>query len=929
MFSALNKFSRSSRSAVAVAVTLLLLACSASSPEELLASAKGYMAKGDYSAAVIQLKNALQHAPNMGEARLLLGEALLKARDLPSAEKELRRANELKQPDEKVLPLLAQAMSEQGRDEALITEFGDRNLDDRRAQASFQTLLGDAYLRNNERAQADKAFKAARAAQSDHPPALLGQARLMALDGKLDEALAQADAIIAAAPKLAVAYGFKSDLLLAKGDGEGSRKALEAAIKSDPDYLPARLALIALMTDKREFDAAQKLIDGARKVAPRDLRVTQLEASLAFHKGELDKARQHLQQVLKFLPEYVPALALAGAVELRDKKLPAAEIHLSKAIAREPNHAGARQMLVQTYLQSGQPVKAKEVLQPLVEKDAPTNARLQLLAGETFLANGDVRRATSFFEEAAKADGQEVAARTRLGQIALATGRNEEGLKELEAASAMDAGAYQADLALIANHLRRNEVDKAMIAVKSLEKKQPKNPLTFQMYGLVNLAKRDTEGARKSFEKALELQPNYLPAAYNLAQLDLLAKKPDDARKRYEAMIAKEPNNDRLYAALAELLVRMGSPKEAGPILQRGVGANPQSVDARLALINFHLGAGDPKAAIVAAREAVAALSSDPRILEAAARAQEAAGEMNQAIETYNRLAAQQPTSVQPLLRLANLYLRQNETDRAIDTLRRAQRLAPKDVGVVPQIVQVYLAANRADDALKEVHDLQKRHPKLATAHALEGEIYVAQKKFAQAEQAFREALKLEPKADVVAVRLHELLSATGKAAEADSFAKKWIAGNPKDATMRLYLAERELRAKNLKAAAAHYQAAIAINENNALALNNLAWIGGEVGDPKALSYAERAVAIAPASAAILDTYGTLLVKKGEIEKGLQVLERAQKLSPARNDLRLNYAKALLAAGKKADARKELEALRDSKQPFQGKDEIPDLLKRL
>ena len=86
-------------------LTAVLVACGQPSPEKLLASAKEYLAKGDRDAAVIELKGLLQQAPANGEARQLLGEALFEADDFPSAEKELLRALELKQPHEKVVPL--------------------------------------------------------------------------------------------------------------------------------------------------------------------------------------------------------------------------------------------------------------------------------------------------------------------------------------------------------------------------------------------------------------------------------------------------------------------------------------------------------------------------------------------------------------------------------------------------------------------------------------------------------------------------------------------------------------------------------------------------------------------------------------------------------------------------------------------------------
>jgi Tfp pilus assembly protein PilF len=113
------------------------------------------------------------------------------------------------------------------------------------------------------------------------------------------------------------------------------------------------------------------------------------------------------------------------------------------------------------------------------------------------------------------------------------------------------------------------------------------------------------------------------------------------------------------------------------------------------------------------------------------------------------------------------------------------------------------------------------------------------------------------------------------------------------------------------------------------VALNNLAWVAGELGDPKAIGYAERALQIAPESGAVLDTYGVLLVRKGDVDKGVEMLGRAVRLAPNRPEIRLNYAKALIKQGRKADARKELTVLQESKAEFRGKAEVAELLKGL
>ena len=173
------------------------------------------------------------------------------------------------------------------------------------------------------------------------------------------------------------------------------------------------------------------------------------------------------------------------------------------------------------------------------------------------------------------------------------------------------------------------------------------------------------------------------------------------------------------------------------------------------------------------------------------------------------------------------------------------------------------------------------------------------------------------------------MLVASGKKAEADAAARKWMADHPNDTAYRMYLAEQALRSRDFKGAVAHYQVVVTQQPENVAALNNLAWAAGQLGDPKAIGYAERALKLAPDSPLVLDTIGVLLVTSGDANKGLEYLTRAVALAPDRNDIRLNYAKALMKAGKPEQARKELTQLEGVAQDFSGKAEIPALLKQL
>jgi len=915
--------------ALAVISMLLLPACSKESPNELIASARTYEAKGEHKAAIIQLRNALQQRPADGEARLLLGRASLNVGDSVGAQRELRKALEYGQPADIVLPLLARAMLEQGEADKLVAELGGRKLTVPDAEAALRATVGQAQLQLGKLSDATASFNAAAALKRDYPPAQLGLARLLAADSKIDDASRLIDAVIQAHPKAAEAYALQADVRFSRGDRAGAKRSLEQAVAADGSFMPARYALIQLLINEKQFDAATVQLDGARSVRS-DLRTQYFDAVIALGKNDLVKARDTAQQVLKRAPEHVPSLVLAGAVELQAGQAATAEGYLRKAVALAPQHAGARRMLVRTYLGAHQPTKALESIQPMLASGTRSDPQLLLLAGETYLANGDLKQAAVYYAAVTDSKPQESLARTRLGQIALAKGDADGGIRELESAIALDGAPMQADMALIVGHAKRNDLNRALQAANAFVKKYPTNPLSQQLLGAVHVARNDPAAARAAFTKAVELSPTYLPAIVNLARLDIAEKKPADARKRLEALVAKDPKNEQALLALTDIMGRTGAPPaEIVATLQRAISANPQSVPARLALISFYLRAKDSAAALSTAQEAAAALRNEPRILGALAQAHEAAGETNQAVDTLNRWATLEPGSAAPLVRLAAVSAKRQDYPKTIELLRKAQKLAPDDLGITRDLVIGYLLAGKPDEAIKEAKSLQSTKPQIAAGFALEGDVHTATQSWAQAERAYRDALKVEPASEGLALKLHASLNRTGKAAEADALAKKWLAEHPKDAAFRVYLAERALGEKNLRSAVALYQAVIALQPDNVVALNNLAWSAGQLGDPKAIGYAERAVRLAPDNAAALDTLGTLLVSKGDASKGVEYLKKATDLSPKRHDIRLNYAKALVKTGRTEDARKELTALQAVTDEFPGKSEIPTLLQQL
>ena len=845
---------------LATCAAILLSGCGRDDAPALLSSARDYQAKNDHNAAIIQLKNVLQKQPENGEARLLLGQSALVLGDAPTAEKELRKALEYGQPPAIVVPLIAAALLQGGSPDKVISEFGEKTLDDAKANAELKAHVGEAHLGKGDPKSAATAFATALQSDPANVRAQLGNIRLMAGAGKLPEATSDAEKLAAAYPTSPDAHLLVSQLKLAQGDRAGAVASLQRAIDAAPANAGPRLQLIALLIADHQLDAATAQIAAARAARAPALQLLFFESQVAAGNKDFAKAREIVQQVLKKAPGHVPSLVLLGGLELQDKQYVQAQAQLQSALAIEPRHMGARSLLARSYLASNQPARALETLQPVIGTGAELDPSMLMLVGEAQFASGDLKQAATSFDAASKSKAQQPLAETRLAQIAVVSGDVEGGVRKLESLAADEGASAQTEMALLAGYLRQGETARALDVARGMVKKRPNDPAAHHTLGSVLLIRKETAQARAAFSKAVELNPTFMPAVAALAQLDLQENKTAEARARFEAVLVKEPKNENALLGLAEVMARAKAPSsEIIAVLKRAIDANPQSVNARLALINLHLRDRDNRAALTAAQEAAGAVGKDSRVLDALGRAQAAAGETNQAIDTFNRLAAAEPKSIVPLMRLASLHASANEMDKAVDALLRAQRIAPADMNVTRDLAVAYLAQGKRDEALKQARALQKSAPKSAVGLVLEGDVYSSSKEWPAAEKAYREGLKVEPASSSAAIRLHSMLLAATKTADADGMARKWVVEHPKDAVFRGYLAERALRTRDYKGAVTHYEAVVEQQPDNAIALNNLAWALGQLGDARAIGYAERALKVAPDSASVLDTAGTLL----------------------------------------------------------------------
>lgn len=894
--------------AIALALALLCAAllggCKSSDPAAMVDEARQLRAKGDLRAAVIVLKNVIQKNGAQADARLLLGEVYLEQGDAPSSEKELRRARELGTTAPGLQLLLGRAILLQGQHERLLADIGPTG--PAAGLPAILALRGNALLGLGDTVQAGAVFAQALGLQTDSADALLGMARMALAAGKDGEAAALIERALAAHPDNVECLRFHADLLRAAGRPAQALSAHQRILALQAYNVQVQLDVANLHLDAGRFAEARQAIGAARKLAGASLPVVFAEAHADFREHKLQASLASLQQVLRVAPEYYPAILLAGAVQSGLGAAGQAEQHLQKFLAAYPGDLYATKLMSALHVRADAPQAALALLTPLLAQH-PNDIELLTLAGEANLRAREYGPATAFFEKALARDPKAAALHTSLALSRLGSGDNVRAVAELERASALDAGAPRTGLLLIMSHLRDNNTDKALATAQQMEQ-HADNPLVQNLKGGIYLARRDKQLARASFDKAVALEPLYLPALANLAQLDLAEGKPAAARKRYEAALQTAPRNRALLDAMAGLAQREGKTAEAVAWLERARNIEPDAVAPALRLADMYARAGSKDKALRLALTLQAANPSNPQAAEMLAQAYVLNQDLGAALEAYGRLAALLPTSPAPLLRMASLYLEKQDDEAALAVLRQALAMAPASFEAQMTMINVLLRQQRYADARAIAQGIQKASPDSPNGHKLEGDVLAAQGQQAAALAAWERAFARKPDGALL-IQVHGALTRLGRTADADARMAHWFREHPADVPARLYYASSKLVANDYKGAIGHLEAILKTDPDNIIALNDIAWACQQSGDARAQGYAERAHALAPGNPAVLDTLGWIDVERGNLARAVPLLRKASTLAPAAGNIHFHLGTALARSGDKRAARRELERL--------------------
>lgn len=892
-----------------------------------LQGAKTYLEKGKVRAAIIDAKNALQQEPDNGEARAVLGQAYLQAGQVDGAEHELQRARKLGAPRPQWLLTLGKVYLVRHKPDQVLDEVKPQGDDSPLMRSRIRAERSMAYMmqghRKNARTALDKALKGA----PNDAEVLVAAARFHAAGGDVKTATQYIKQAIETNPKNLDAWLLRAGMLRSQHQYHDALSAYEKAISVAPESLAARFGKVMMLVATGQDAQARTQLEALKRTAEKAPIYQYLDAVLAFREKHYDTAVASLQRVLRDLPDHMPSHLLLGIISYRQGHLESAESNLSTYLAAEPKQLPAAKLLAATRLKLKNPSGALSALIPFL-KDHPKDAQLLALAGTAYLKNHEYERGVKLLKQAAEIAPNVASIRTQLGLGFLGMGNFDQAASDLKSAVDMGKAPVQTDVLLVLVRMLQKQYDQAIEAAQALAKKEPKSPLPENLLSAAYLGKGDRAAARQHLDKAIKLDPKYAAARLNLARLDVSEGQTDAARAQYQRILKDHPGQLRALLELAVLADRAGQHDKAVKLVEQAADANPDALQPAVLLTRYYLARGDADKALAVSQGMAQKHPDEPAALAMRAAAQLATGDTANAINTYQHLSKLNPKAPGPYILLARAYMKAGDSEYARKSVQAALKAKPDFAPALVMLGDLELRQDRISEARAVSAKLQKLYPKLPAGYRLEGDIDRNNGDYRAAAAAYNRGYQAGP-SGALAVRLASTQKLAGNRDGAVASLRDWLSHRPADVEARLMLAGLYQTLGKVDDSIREYERVKAQKPNSVVAWNNLAWLYLGKDNDKALNYAQKAYDLAPQRPEVADTLGWILVKRGDTGKGLTLIENAAVHAPQAISIHYHLAVALNAAGRKEQARDQLQRILQSGKEFPEKAKARLLLRQV
>ncbi len=892
-------------SALAIAISTSLVGCGGKTLEQHIDSAQQYIQLKDNAAAVIELKSAIQQAPDNAQARVLLGRIYLSIGEGVAADKELTRAlkNGAKLAD--IAVDLARAAYLSG-----VSPSVSLNIDNPTQTNANEIIKFYALLTRFDNAELNNlATDFTAFSQSANDAATKEAAN--AVIALLNKQNASAITYLQKVPTNSSIY-WDTQLLLAKAqltdglftDAIGTLKNY-VAVATAANF--AKLMLAETYVRNNQSADAEPILAGLLALYPDQPLANYLKAVIAYEQKNFVTAKELAEKALANGLN-VPNVRILAALSALQLNLNAQALaHLRMVKDQLKPYPSVEKTYAFLELQQGNIADGTDLL----TASPAGNEDLAILTTASFelIKRGAAEQAAQVVQHLEKTIDKNVENLATLSMLKMGLGQVAEGTNLLEQAVSLDPSIDKNQLALAMSYINNNEADKAKAIADTLLKEPKSKVLGHTIAGYIAFAKGDRAGVTKAAEQILTLDPKNLLAMIMQARVAAANGDLNLVNQYVQQALAIDPS---YYSALEMDYEFNKTEPLAGQARDRISAAltrEPENVDllSLQARVLFDQKKWDDVISLLTSVKQ--APERRPNLFwQVLINSYSAKKQSKNALETALAWSQSQPKNLPAQVSYIAALMENRQFPEALKLTQQQLKLHPN----VQELknMEAVLQAETKDyaGAITSLNLLPKDVQAKADVLLLKGKLLLSQGKYDEAKTALLASYQ-QNKSAKTAMYIADMIAKNATPHEAIRFIENHFSTEPKDPLLQSMYANLLLAVDPTKASTT-FTALINEDPENFMALNNLAYLYTEQGKPAdALQYVEKALKLEPNHPDALDTMGRVLLLDGKTEEALKYFEQSLKIRPEHPDVALNYAEALIANGDKEKARAILQRI--------------------
>ncbi len=887
----------------AVAAAILIGCSNADRPkEELLKEGIRLLEQKNPRGAVVLLKNALDKDPNYFEARFQLAKAYYNLGNFDSAEKETQKVIRQNPSLKDAHIELAKISLQKSKPEDALKEIAPYAGEDSNDAEAIE-VAGWAYAIKGDYNPAIRLLKKAADLGTKDNSAGVSLAKVYMKTGNLKEAKARVQEILTKEPANLGAIYTSAEVDIASGDADSAIKAYDSILKDHGSEFEALFRKGVLYIEKKRYDEALSVSAKLIESFPKRPEGYKLKGFSLLYKKDLNESIVSLQKALS-IGQDPGTFYFLGLAHFYKGELEQSMSQLQKSLDMDPGLPHPRILLSFILMRQNRVEEAVTEIKKAVEKN-PTLAFAHNVLGNAYMATGKYEEGLSELNKALQLDPGMVDAYIKKGTFNMGRGNYPEAELNLKTAVETAPDILNPRITLAAYYIKRKELGKAFDVLKKGVNGGKSDAVLFNMMAEVLLQENKVDDAVSYLEKAKKADPDFYNPYFDLSAVYFLTGKPDKGVAELKSVIERSPENIKALLAASSFYETRGDQKEALKYLEQAVTTG--KAEAFIARAVYHVKRNETNEAIKYLDKAIDKEPSNIPAQELKGSVLISAGRHKEAISVFEGIERINPRV--GLSSLVKAYLVMKRPEDALESVKKELKKDPENADLLAEVSRIYSLMGKKDEAAANAREMIRLKPDSAAGHIVLATVYKQNKETDKAIESLKDAQKLDKKD----ANIHMLLgvvyaSRKDYRAALDEFGKAEELSPRNPQPIFEHGVVLNLMG-NKKEAAGEYIRVLRLSSNHVPALNNLACIYAEDSRDidKAMQVAARAYILAPGDGAVLDTFGLVLTKKGRVDEGLKLLQKADKTMPGNPSIIYHLALAYKEKGETALAAENLE----------------------